>query len=289
MNEKVARKATFLYFAWAKKNRKKKLLVRFFGGEPLMNFTVVKDVVAYAKKRAKREKMEVEFDLTTNGMLIDDAVMDFFKKTPEMRVIISLDGDARTQNANRKMKDLKTDSYKNILTYKDRLIVLPNVTVNMVIAPNQVRNFYENFLYNYHLGFRRFNFLPAYFTAWGKNELELLASGFKKIIGFLRAHKDVSVKNEEIVSAIPFFNSGFVVDCNGDLFDTNLTLSHHYAHVQGDLVKGNVIKDEIAGLPSPAHTIDIAFLRRNAADQKLFYASLKVDAILSNFVRKLSA
>lgn len=287
MNEKVARRATLLYFAWAKKSGQKKLLIRFFGGEPLMNFAVVKSVVAYAKKRAKRGKMEVGFDLTTNGMLIDDVVMDFFKKTPEMRVIISLDGDVKTQKLNRNMHDSKIDSYKNILAHKDRLVSLPNMTVNMVVMPNQVRNFYKNFLHNYHLGFRRFNFLPAYFTIWEKDELELLAFGFKKIIGFLRTHTDVSVKNKEIVSDIPFFNSGIVVDCSGDLFGNNMMLSHYFAHLRGFFFKGNVLKIHDESLLNFTRDPDIVSVMRDTSDPTLFYASLKVDRILSNFVKKV--
>lgn len=288
MSEEVAQKATSLYFAWVKENKQKNILIRFFGGEPLMNFTVIKCVVAYAKRCAKKEKMNVTFDLTTNGILIDDAVIDFFKKNPEMRVIISLDGDEKTQNLNRKINTFKTNSYKNILAYKNQLLSLPNVMINMVITQNQVRYFHKNFLHNYDLGFRRFNFLPAYFTAWGKSDLRKLATELDKLVQFLRIHSDVFIKNKEIMSDIPFFNSGFVVDCNGDFFGTNLFLSSYYAHLRDDVLEGNVRGNEKFESLSLKSGTDMISLMRDEGDLKLFYASMKVDAVLRNFVRKLN-
>ena len=288
MEEKVARKATFLYCAWAKKNKQKELLIRFFGGEPLMNFSVVKEVVAYAKKYARREKVKASFDLTTNGLLVNDGVIDFFRENPEINVIISLDGDAKTQNLNRNVKGAKIDSYKNIRKYKKELIALPNMTVNMVIAPNQVGRFYENFLHNYQLGFTRFNFLPAYFVAWKEKELGSLITAFNAVVGFLRTHKDISIKNTEVFSTQPFFNPGFVVDCNGDLFGTNMILSDHYTRVRDDLIMGNVLKIERNNLLHFDKDTDMVSIMRSAVDGTLFYASLKVDRILSNFVKKLN-
>ena len=67
------------------------LEVDFFGGEPLMNWQVVKDLVAYARSVEKERGKNFRFTLTTNGMLIDDDVIDFANK--EMHnVVLSLDG-----------------------------------------------------------------------------------------------------------------------------------------------------------------------------------------------------
>ena len=56
---------------------RRNLEVDFFGGEPLMNFQVVKDLVAYARSIEKEKGKNFRFTLTTNGMLIDDDVIDF--------------------------------------------------------------------------------------------------------------------------------------------------------------------------------------------------------------------
>ena len=67
------------------------LEVDFFGGEPLMNFDVVKQLVAYARSIEKEKNKNFRFTLTTNGMLIDDDVIDFANREMS-NVVLSLDG-----------------------------------------------------------------------------------------------------------------------------------------------------------------------------------------------------
>ena len=67
------------------------LEVDFFGGEPLMNWDVVKQLVAYARSVEKERGKNFRFTLTTNGVLIDDDVIDFANKEMS-NVVLSLDG-----------------------------------------------------------------------------------------------------------------------------------------------------------------------------------------------------
>ena len=67
------------------------LEVDFFGGEPLMNFDVVKEIVAYARSIEKKYNKNFRFTLTTNGMLVDDDVIEFTNKECH-NVVLSLDG-----------------------------------------------------------------------------------------------------------------------------------------------------------------------------------------------------
>ena len=67
------------------------LEVDFFGGEPLMNFDVVKELVAYARSIEKEKGKNFRFTLTTNGLLIDDDVIDFANRECA-NVVLSLDG-----------------------------------------------------------------------------------------------------------------------------------------------------------------------------------------------------
>ncbi|MBE7083327.1 MAG: thioether cross-link-forming SCIFF peptide maturase [Clostridiales bacterium] len=70
---------------------RRNLEVDFFGGEPLMNFEVVKKLVAYARSIEKEKGKNFRFTLTTNGVLIDDDVIDFANKECS-NVVLSLDG-----------------------------------------------------------------------------------------------------------------------------------------------------------------------------------------------------
>lgn len=70
---------------------RRNLEVDFFGGEPLMNFDVVKQLVNYARSIEKEKNKNFRFTLTTNGVLIDDDVIEFANKEMS-NVVLSLDG-----------------------------------------------------------------------------------------------------------------------------------------------------------------------------------------------------
>lgn len=70
---------------------RRNLEVDFFGGEPLMNWDVVKQIVMYARSIEKEKNKNFRFTLTTNGMLIDDDVIEFANKEMS-NVVLSLDG-----------------------------------------------------------------------------------------------------------------------------------------------------------------------------------------------------
>ena len=70
---------------------RRNLEVDFFGGEPLMNWDVVKRLVQYARSVEKERGKNFRFTLTTNGMLIDDDVIDFANREMS-NVVLSLDG-----------------------------------------------------------------------------------------------------------------------------------------------------------------------------------------------------
>lgn len=80
-----------LEFLIAHSGSRVNLEVDFFGGEPLMNWEVVKRLVAYARSRERECNKKFRFTLTTNGVLVDDEVIDFCNR--EMHnVVLSLDG-----------------------------------------------------------------------------------------------------------------------------------------------------------------------------------------------------
>ncbi|MBR5362548.1 MAG: thioether cross-link-forming SCIFF peptide maturase [Oscillospiraceae bacterium] len=80
-----------LDFLVANSGTRHNLEVDFFGGEPLMNFQVVKDLVAYARSIEQESGKHFRFTLTTNGLLIDDDVIDFANRECS-NVVLSLDG-----------------------------------------------------------------------------------------------------------------------------------------------------------------------------------------------------
>jgi uncharacterized protein len=99
---------------------RKNLEVDFFGGEPLLNWEVCKGVVRYARQREKECGKRFRFTLTTNGVLIDDDVIDFSNR--EMHnVVLGLDGRQKTHDRMRKTPD-GGGSYELILPKFRRLV-----------------------------------------------------------------------------------------------------------------------------------------------------------------------
>ncbi len=89
MSFDVGRRA--LDFLIENSGKRRNLEVDFFGGEPLMNFDVVKRLVEYARSVEKEKGKNFRFTLTTNGMLINDDVIDFCNRECS-NVVLSLDG-----------------------------------------------------------------------------------------------------------------------------------------------------------------------------------------------------
>ena len=89
MSLEVGKRA--LDFLIENSGKRRNLEVDFFGGEPLMNFDVVKELVAYARAREKECGKNFRFTLTTNGLLINDDVIDFANRECS-NVVLSLDG-----------------------------------------------------------------------------------------------------------------------------------------------------------------------------------------------------
>lgn len=109
-----------LDFLIASSGSRTNLEVDFFGGEPLMNWDVVKQLVAYARTQEEPHHKKFRFTLTTNGVLIDDDVIDFANR--EMHnVVLSLDGRKEVHDRLRKNYEGK-GSYDTIVPKFQKLV-----------------------------------------------------------------------------------------------------------------------------------------------------------------------
>ena len=84
-------------FLLEKSGDRENLELDFFGGEPLMNFNVVKQVVEYARSREKEYGKHFRFTITTNGLLLDDDKIDFINREMS-NVVLSIDGRKETND-----------------------------------------------------------------------------------------------------------------------------------------------------------------------------------------------
>lgn len=107
-------------FLIEKSANRKFLELDFFGGEPLMNFGVVKQIVEYAREQEKIHDKKFRFTITTNGMLLTDDKIDFINK--EMyNVVLSVDGRKCINDRMRKRVD-GTGSYDTFMPKFKKLV-----------------------------------------------------------------------------------------------------------------------------------------------------------------------
>ena len=140
---------------------RRNLEVDFFGGEPLMNWDVVKKLVAYARSIEKEHNKNFRFTLTTNGMLIDDEVIDFLNKEMS-NVVLSLDG--RPEVHDRFRKDYAgRGSYDVIVPKFKRLVEArggKNYYVRGTFTHNNV-DFTNDIIHMADLGFTELSMEPV--------------------------------------------------------------------------------------------------------------------------------
>lgn len=111
MSYEVGKKA--LDFLVANSGNRRNLEVDFFGGEPLLNFDVVKKLVEYGRQLEKTADKHFRFTLTTNGVLLNDEVIEFANKEMD-NIVLSIDGRKDVHNHMRPFKN-GTGSYDLIL------------------------------------------------------------------------------------------------------------------------------------------------------------------------------
>ena len=86
-----------LDFLIASSGNRRNLEVDFFGGEPTLNFQVVKDLVAYGRSQEEAHNKKFRFTLTTNGVLLNDDIMEFANREMD-NVVLSIDGRPEVNN-----------------------------------------------------------------------------------------------------------------------------------------------------------------------------------------------
>ncbi|MDD4503822.1 MAG: thioether cross-link-forming SCIFF peptide maturase [Clostridiaceae bacterium] len=111
MSFEVASKA--IDFLLDTSGSRKRLEVDFFGGEPLMNFDVVRETVLYARKRQKEYGKRIGFTITTNGTLLNNEITEFINENMD-NIVLSIDGRKQVNDRMRKFID-GSGTYANIM------------------------------------------------------------------------------------------------------------------------------------------------------------------------------
>jgi uncharacterized protein len=138
------------------------LHVTFFGGETLLNFSVMRSTVEYAKRRGEEVGKNVEFSLTTNGTLLTEEIVDFLAEH-RIGVTVSMDGDKELNDRQRVFHDGK-GSYDVIVPKVKQLLKRHRTNsigarVTLTAGVSDVRRIYRHL--TQEVGFQAVGFAPA--------------------------------------------------------------------------------------------------------------------------------
>ncbi len=159
MSYEVGKKA--LDFLIKSSGNRRNLEVDFFGGEPLMNWQVVKDLVRYGREQEALHNKKFRFTLTTNGVLLDDEVMEFVNREMS-NVVLSIDGRKEVNDRMRPSRNGK-GSYELILPKFEKLAESRNQT-NYYVRGTFTHNnldFSEDVKHLADLGFKQISVEPV--------------------------------------------------------------------------------------------------------------------------------
>ena len=159
MSFEVGKKA--LDFLVANSGNRINLEVDFFGGEPLMNFDVVKDLVQYGRSLEEKNHKKFRFTLTTNGVLLNDDIMEFANK--EMaNVVLSIDGRKDVHDFMRPFR--KGQGSYDLIVPKFQKLAESREQMNYYVRGTFTRNnldFAEDVLHLADLGFEQISVEPV--------------------------------------------------------------------------------------------------------------------------------
>ena len=209
MSFEVGKKA--LDFLVANSGSREHLEVDFFGGEPLMNWQVVKDLVKYGREQEKIHNKNFRFTLTTNGVLLNDEVMEFCNK--EMaNVVLSVDGRKEVHDYMRPFRK-GAGSYDLIMPKFQKFAESRNQDKYYVRGTFTHHNldFSKDVLHLADLGFKQISVEPV--VAADTEEYAIREEDIPQIIEEYDALAKEMIKREKEGRGFNFFH--FMIDLTG--------------------------------------------------------------------------
>lgn len=168
----------------------------FTGGEPLLQFPLLRELVAYIEDVADNAQMNPGLVVKTNGTILTPEIVEFFRQH-RVRVVVSIDGPAEVH-------DLQRRSLQDMGTYTsvshNMLSLINNeveCTASLTVHPQLSASVLSNVQHLHRLGVRTIDVGPAYGTVtWNPVEAESLASSLMAIASYMR---EVNGSSEQLV------------------------------------------------------------------------------------------
>lgn len=213
IKEEVYKKAIKLLFT----SESNDLLLRLWGGEPLLYPEIIFDIMEYAEDLKKKyHNKKIRYMITTNGLNITKEVIDNLKKM-DIELMISIDGNNDTTKKNRKSisgKSIHETIISNIKKVQEAGI---KYFVNMTVVPENINLLEENYTYLVNNGIKRIQIGYATGEIWEKEKCFSLLNKLSKIEITSRS-KGIKLMNIDNDAEPVMLSDELIVDTNGTIY-----------------------------------------------------------------------
>lgn len=197
-----------------------RLRLDFGGGEPLLNFEVVRETADHAARRARALGKDLSFYMVTNAVLLDGAALDWAARLGIL-LELSLDGGRDDHNRFKAAYDRGLDPYAATRAGVERAVRagVPHFVI-MVASPANVRRLAENFEHLLDMGVRRVDISYAIGGVWSPEDEEAFFGQVRTILARHRAALDsgeLYLGNARKRVEPTILNSELMVDTDGGL------------------------------------------------------------------------
>jgi len=266
LNEESAKKILEFFL----NNGGEEKTIKFFGGEPLLEFGLLKNIVRFCTEKNKTIDKRINFILPTTGTLLNNDTLDFIKLHQIELVIDSL-------------------HFKKIRNkILEPLFSLPFLTLTINISPESAISLFREFKKFYALGFRRFNYLPFYYIKWPDKSVRTLKKEFDKIKTFYQDTPGLYFKNCDLQGDVPLFNSCLTCDASGDIYSSNAILFKNFSKFKSNFFITNIHKLDAGNELKIDNKRLLRVIKKSFCKQAL-RDTFKIDKILNTFIESLAS
>ncbi len=157
--------------------------VAVFGGEPLLEYKLLKKIVCYAEQKAAYYGKSFHFNVTTNGVLLTDEMIQFLRQH-RINLLISVDGDAESHDKHRHFPDGSGSHAIIEPKIHKALKYWPHMAARATVSPDTVHLMFKNVLYFAKTGYKHMGLQPVIEGDWTEEHFKCLQAELRKISDF---------------------------------------------------------------------------------------------------------
>jgi uncharacterized protein len=177
MSWDTARRAIDIFFSQAAGPTSLVPEICFFGGEPLLEFDLITQCIAYAESLRQSSGMNFGLTLTTNGLLLDRSKAEYFREKG-VDIVVSFDGVKEAQDATRPFGDGRSSFAQSLKGVNTAIDTFENPCICMVVSPENVEYLPQSFDLVLEQGAEKMMLNPNFFAKWSQSDRGLWRAGY---------------------------------------------------------------------------------------------------------------